>query len=136
MTSASPIGSTTSNFTVSTASSFATISVSDSDDRDSSNSVAIGVLQHYCYYHYSTLLTVKRIPATILVGTLNFAIGMASALDIDILVNQVLVFVKYFIPNKVMLGFCLGICPLAQWIISCVHDLPVWWREAAKRGSQ
>ena len=56
--------------------------------------LAVSLLQHYCYYHYSTLLTVKRIPATILVGTLNFAIGMASALDIDILVNQVLVFVN------------------------------------------
>ena len=35
------------------------------------------------------VLIVRRIPATILVGTLNFTIGLASALDIDVLVNQV-----------------------------------------------
>ena len=38
----------------------------------------------------SIILLVRRVPATILVATLNFTIGLAPALDIEILVNQVL----------------------------------------------
>ena len=81
------------------------------------------------------MLIVRRIPATILVGTLNFTIGLASALDIDVLVNQV-VFLKCFIPIKLMLGLCLGLCPPAKWIIPGVCSLSIWWRKATKRGSE
>ena len=46
----------------------------------------------YCLYcvtvnHY--YFVVRRVPATVLVVTLNLTIGLGSALDINVLVNQV-----------------------------------------------
>ena len=42
------------------------------------------------YNHFVTLLTVvRRIPATIVIGLVTFFIGLGSALNIDILINQV-----------------------------------------------
>ena len=38
---------------------------------------------------------VRRIPATIIVGLITFFIGIGSALNINILINQVSIYISY-----------------------------------------
>lgn len=57
------------------------------------NETVILQMHHTCTHppthtHTSICNIVRRIPATILVGVVMFCIGLASALDINILVNQ------------------------------------------------
>ena len=48
------------------------------------------VFYNNMYNHYVAFVyVVRRVPATIIVGLVAFFIGLGSALDLDILINQV-----------------------------------------------